>query len=46
MEGSGLGMSTVYALVRQSGGFVDLRSEPGAGMRFEIYLARAEASDG
>jgi PAS domain S-box-containing protein len=36
--GSGLGLSTVYSLVRQAGGAIDLRSEPGAGTTFRIWL--------
>ncbi len=37
-EGTGLGLSMVYGLVRQSGGFVSLESAPGRGTRIEILL--------
>jgi signal transduction histidine kinase len=37
-EGTGLGLSMVYGLVRQSGGFVLLDSTPGQGTRIEILL--------
>jgi CheY-like chemotaxis protein len=35
-EGSGLGLSTVYAIVQQAGGSVRVESEPGQGSQFEI----------
>jgi signal transduction histidine kinase len=37
-KGSGLGLSQVYGFVRQSGGFVTLRSAPGRGTELAIYL--------
>ncbi len=37
-EGAGLGLSVVYGLIEQQGGFVRVKSQPGQGARFEVYL--------
>jgi PAS domain S-box-containing protein len=42
-EGTGLGLSIVYGIVRQSAGWIEVRSVVGVGTSFRIYLPRIEA---
>jgi two-component system, cell cycle sensor histidine kinase and response regulator CckA len=45
-KGTGIGLATVYGIIKQSGGFIALNSTEGEGTSFQVYLPAATADEG
>ncbi len=45
-KGTGIGLATVYGIIKQSGGFIALDSTEGEGTSFQVYLPAATAEEG